>query len=299
MNKVWNGRYDSVEKVDLRFWQIIKDFASGTVCKQDKGACFVGYNTDDGVARNQGRIGAALGSNAIRRAMQSYPCIHNVFLYDFGNLEHLALEPAQTEYAGKVAQVLAQNLLPIGLGGGHDIAYASYSGIRQAFPTQKIGIINFDAHLDNRPYDEQSNSGTAFKQILDQDNNTRYIIVGYQDIANTQRLRDTAQELGMQIIQEEENLEQMTTKLQDFIASVDLVYVTFCMDVFDITEAPGVSAPMAIGLDKRKALQLLRTIVDSKKLTCLDFAEVNPQLDIDERTARLAGKLIYETLKRI
>lgn len=298
MNKLWNGRYDSDQSADLRFWQIIEDFAAQPVFN-GKGSCFIGYDTDDGVVRNQGRPGAAQGSNAIRRAMQSYPIIENVSLYDFGNLEKLELEQAQIEYADKVSQVIKQNLLPIGLGGGHDIAYASYLGVRQAHPDKKIGIINFDAHLDNRPYDERPTSGTSFKQILDGDKNANYVIVGYQDIANTKRLRDTAKTLGMQIIEEEESLELMISQLRYFMETVDVVYVTFCMDVFDISEAPGVSAPMAIGLDKRKALGVLRSIVDAGKLVCLDFAEVNPQLDIDERTSRLVGKLIYETLRRI
>lgn len=297
MNKLWNGRFDSDESVDLRLWQVIKDFSADITA--EKGVCFVGYDTDDGVMRNQGRVGAAQGSNAIRKAMQSYPVVQGISLYDAGNLHDTKLEAAQLEYSEKIAAALKANLLPIGLGGGHDIAYASYLGVRKNFPDKKIGIINFDAHLDNRPYDQQPTSGTSFKQILDTDKHASYVIVGYQDIANTQRLRDAAQELGMQIIDEEESCEQMVAKLQQFISDVDVVYVTFCMDVFDITEAPGVSAPMAIGLDKRKALSVLRSIIDSKKLRCLDFAEVNPGLDIDDRTARLVGKLIYETLRSI
>lgn len=299
MVKLWNGRYDSDENVDLRFWQVVKDFSVHDEVTSAKGVCFIGYDTDDGVVRNQGRAGAALGANAIRKAIQSYPIIEGVPLYDFGNLANLKLEEAQVEYSNKIASAMKAGLLPIGLGGGHDIAYASYLGVRKNFPDKKIGIINFDAHLDNRPYDVMPTSGTSFKQILDSDKNARYVIVGYQDIANTKRLRDTATYLGMAIIDEEESEWQMISKLESFIADVDVVYVTFCMDVFDISEAPGVSAPMAIGLSKRKALPILRSIVDSKKLVCIDFAEVNPKLDIDERTSRLVGKLIYETLKRV
>lgn len=299
MIKLWNGRYDSDEKADLRFWQVIKDCSVNDEVTSGKGACFIGYDTDDGVIRNQGRAGAALGANAIRKAMQSYPIIDGISLYDFGNLASRKLEEAQVEYSKKVTRAMKEGLLPIGLGGGHDIAYASYLGVRKNFPDKKIGIINFDAHLDNRPYDAEPTSGTSFKQILDSDKNAKYVIVGYQDIANTKRLRDTARNLGMTIIDEEESTGQMISKLESFITDVDVVYVTFCMDVFDISEAPGVSAPMAIGLSKRKALPVLRSIIDSKKLVCLDFAEVNPKLDLDERTSRLVGKLIYETLKRI
>lgn len=293
MKDLWQGRLDSYEPIDLRLWQIIKPFA---ISESTGGICFIGYNTDDGVQRNQGRLGAALGSNAIRKAMQSFPIIAGLPVYDQGNLTKVDLESAQQEYANKLGQALAQQNLPIGLGGGHDIAYASYLGIRQNFPKEKIGIVNFDAHLDNRPYDIQATSGTSFKQILDRDNNASYIIVGYQEVGNTERLRITAEKLNMQIVAAEETTQEILDKLKLFSEKVDILYITFCMDVFDITEAPGVSAPTAIGLEKRKALELLRFLLGTNKVVCVDFAEVNPKLDIDERTARLAARLAYEVM---
>ncbi len=298
MKDLWFGRFDSNEEEDLRLWQVIKDFEKekNNINKEKKNICFVGYDTDDGVVRNLGRKGAEGGPNAIRKAMQSFPKISNLELYDYKNLNSRVLEKAQSEYSEKIATAIKRGCIPIGLGGGHDIAYGSYLGIRKAFPDKKIGIINFDAHLDIRCYKDGPTSGTSFKQILDSDPNVKYAIVGFKRQGNTKRLIDLAKKFDTLIL-DEELLEQETIILLDiFVKHVDIVYVTFCMDVFDIPYAPGVSAPTILGLNPKKGERFLRKLIKSKKVVCLDFAEVNPLYDTDQRTSKLAGTLAYDAI---
>lgn len=293
---MWTGRLDSNEIEDLRLWQKIKlskdsNFKNAIV--------FTGYNTDDGVIRNLGRKGAANGSDAIRTACSSLPYI-NYFgnLYDTGNINIYKLEEAQSELAKRTNSIIKSGSFPINLGGGHDIAFGTYSGVRTGYPDKKIGIINFDAHLDMRPYDKVFSSGTMFKQILDKDNNVDYMVIGYQEMGNTLRLRNIASAKNVTISKASESISEINQKLNKFLEKCDVVYTTFCMDVFDITEAPGVSAPTSIGLEKRTALEIFEKIIDSKKLVALDFAEINPIYDQDNRTARLASNFIYKFLEK-
>ena len=79
MKDLWHGRFDSNEDIDLRIWQIVKPFDD---VSKEYGICFVGYDTDDGIKRNQGRIGAEKGSNAIRKAIQTFPKVENIKIYD-------------------------------------------------------------------------------------------------------------------------------------------------------------------------------------------------------------------------
>lgn len=289
MKDLWHGRFDSNEEIDLRIWQIVKPFDN---VSKEYGICLVGYDTDDGIKRNQGRIGAEKGSNAIRKAMQSFPIVENLRIYDYQNLKNKVLEEAQKEYSLKIYNVIKKELFPIGLGGGHDIAFASYSGIRKAYPDKKIGIINFDTHLDMRSYDNGATSGTSFKQILDSDKNVKYSIVGFKKQGNTKRLIDTAKSYNVLILDEENDEKFINDELKKYLADTDILYVTFCMDVFNASDAPGVSAPTIMGLDPKKGKRILREIMKSKKVVCVDFAEVNPEYDIDSRTAKLAGSLI-------
>lgn len=296
MKDLWNGRLDSYEEIDLRLWQVVQEIKEA---QEAGGVCFVGYDTDDGVVRNLGRKGAESGSNAIRKAIQSFPQLKGLKVYDYRNLEKKSVEEAQKEYSEKIADVLKKGIFPIGLGGGHDIAYGSYLGIRKAHPDKKIGIINFDAHLDMRPYDKGRTSGTSFKEIMDNDKNAQYAIVGFQKMGNTERLIKTAEAFNVLILEEECSEELIIKSLKEFIKKVDIVYVTFCMDVFDASTAPGVSAPVVMGLDPKKGKRLLRFLMETEKVVCVDFAEVNPVYDIDNMTARLAGCLIYEVMGHI
>lgn len=296
MKDLWNGRLDSYEEIDLRLWQVVQEIKEA---QEAGGVCFVGYDTDDGVVRNLGRKGAESGSNAIRKAIQSFPQLKGLKVYDYRNLEKKSVEEAQKEYSKKIADVLKKGIFPIGLGGGHDIAYGSYLGIRKAHPDKKIGIINFDAHLDMRPYDKGRTSGTSFKEIMDNDKNAQYAIVGFQKMGNTERLIKTAEAFNVLILEEECSEELIIKSLKEFIKKVDIVYVTFCMDVFDASTAPGVSAPVVMGLDPKKGKRLLRFLMETEKVVCVDFAEVNPVYDIDNMTAKLAGCLIYEVMSHI
>lgn len=296
MKDLWHGRFDSNEDIDLRIWQIVKPFDD---VSKEYGICFVGYDTDDGIKRNQGRIGAEKGSNAIRKAIQSFPIVENLKIYDYQNLKNKVLEEAQKEYSLKISNVIKKGIFPIGLGGGHDIAFASYSGIRKAYPDKKIGIVNFDTHLDMRPYDNGATSGTSFKQILDGDKNIKYSIVGFKKQGNTKRLIDTAKNYNVLILDEEDDEKFINDELKKYLADADILYVTFCMDVFNASDAPGVSAPTIMGLDPKKGKRILREIMDTGKVVCIDFAEVNPEYDIDSRTAKLAGSLIYDIMNNL
>lgn len=296
MKDLWNGRLDSYEEIDLRLWQVVQEIKEA---QEAGGVCFVGYDTDDGVVRNLGRKGAESGSNAIRKAIQSFPQLKGLKVYDYKNLEKKSVEEAQKEYSEKISDVLKKGIFPIGLGGGHDIAYGSYLGIRKAHPDKKIGIINFDAHLDMRPYDKGRTSGTSFKEIMDNDKNAQYAIVGFQKMGNTERLIKTAEAFNVLILEEECSEESIIKSLEEFVKKVDIVYVTFCMDVFDASTAPGVSAPVVMGLDPKKGKRLLRFLMETEKVVCVDFAEVNPVYDIDNMTAKLAGCLIYEVMGHI
>lgn len=117
--------------------------------------------------RNKGRVGAADAPDAIRTQLANLPIHRPVSLVDLGTVtcEYENLEQAQSELAEQVANSLQNGLKPIVLGGGHEVAFGSFSGLFQYVqahaPDKKIGIINFDAHFDLREA-EHATSGTPF-----------------------------------------------------------------------------------------------------------------------------------------
>src|SRR5690606_15067312 len=93
------------------------------------------------------------------------------------------------------------------------------------------------------------------------------------------------------------NLPGIYEKIDDLISNIDVLYLTVCMDVFNAAVAPGVSALAYNGIFADAAfMHFYRHILLSEKLVALDVAEVNPSLDPDQRTARLAAELLNEWL---
>jgi arginase len=58
------------------------------------------------------------------------------------------------------------------------------------------------------------------------------------------------------------------------------------------SEAPGATEPERGGLTAREAYQLMRCIADSKTMCSIEMVEVNPALDRNQMTSRLACDLI-------
>ena len=301
---IWQGRFDGEDPLYHRIFQRVSletDYAS--ISPND----FVlhGFAVDEGVKRNKGRVGAKEAPDIIRKNMSNFPVISPEFsLKDFGNItcENGNLEGAQNELAEKVAEVLKKSGKSIVLGGGHEVTFAHYSGIRKAFPQSKIGIINIDAHFDNREPEVGigASSGTGFWQIA-QEGEINSLHVGIQRNSNTLKLFDTAHQYGMKYILADElffeNLPAVYTKIDELISACDVLYLTVCMDVFNVAIAPGVSAAAYNGIFADAAfMHYFRHILRSEKLRAFDIAEENPSLDLENRTAKLAASLLNEWL---
>ena len=272
----------------------------------------LGYACDEGVKRNQGRVGATAGPDTIRRQLGKMPnhLDAEVKFVDCGNVEcgNGDMEAAQSMLEQKVLQLLGQKVFPILIGGGHDIAYGHYNGISKYIGTNEtVGIINFDAHFDLRSNENGNNSGTPFFQIAEdcKENGSvfKYFCLGIRKDANDKTLFKTANDLGVDYIDNKgfskEYAKAIVMKLLDFIQKVDYLYVTIDMDGFSSAYAPGVSAPSPLGFRPKIVLETLEIVIQSKKLISMDIAEMNPTYDIDNQTAKLAASLIHHVMHGI
>lgn len=297
----WTGRFDGEEESYHRIFQRVKTETDYETTNPND---FVlhGFAVDEGVKRNKGRVGAEEAPNIIRKNISNFPVVNSKFsLRDYGNIkcENNDLESTQNLLAEKVSKALLKQGKSVVLGGGHEVTFAHYSGIKKAFPNQKIGIINFDAHFDNRePENGLASSGTGFWQIA-QAGEIHSLHIGIQKNSNTRKLFEIADDFEMKYILADEiyseNMPNLMFTINSFLEDVDVVYVTICMDVFNASIAPGVSASAYNGIfADRNFMQIYRHILNSKKIKALDVAEVNPIYDIQERTARLASSLVNE-----
>lgn len=310
----WQGRIDVADGEGGRRWhQVVQPLAEGARA----GVALVGFASDEGVARNQGRVGASEGPRALRRALAplAYHATRGTPLYDAGDIacrDH-DLEGAQRALGARVDGLLAQGHFPMLLGGGHEIAWGSFQGASAALARDgrlsKFGIVNFDAHFDLRR--GPPTSGTPFLQIRDaltaRGLPFRYLCLGISRASNTPALFDIAQECGARWLLDEELVwprwDAACRVIDEFVGSLDALQLSVCLDAFPAASAPGVSAPAARGIAPDLALSLLRHLLDraghgtaSSKLVLAEVAELAPRFDPDGRTARLAARVVHDVV---
>ncbi|MGB8420431.1 formimidoylglutamase [Paraburkholderia sp.] len=323
-DKVWSGRSDEGEPGDTRriFNQVVpfggalrhEDVLRAAPLTGNDAPVIVGFGSDEGVRRNQGRVGAAHAPKELRRALAGLPAKTSVAtLADAGDVvcDDGDLEGAQAELAKVVSDVLASGGRPLVLGGGHEVAWGTYSGFRlhqdrvagAAAATRKLLIINFDAHFDLRQK-RPANSGTPFDQIssdcAERGVPFNYVCFGISDLGNTASLFAHAERLGVRYVldvdMQEPQLPQRLDDLQQLLDAADDIYLTIDLDVLPAATAPGVSAPAALGVPLSVVEAMVQRVRASGKLCVADIAEYNPSLDQDKRAARAAARLAYRLL---
>jgi formiminoglutamase len=298
---LWQGRIDP-EADSPRWHQRIQALRADS----QPGVALLGFASDEGVRRNHGRVGAVNGPLAMRKALANLAWHRQGAAYDAGDVLCAAgdLEGAQARLGHNVCALLDAGHLPIVLGGGHEVAFGSWQGIAEHMAgaaAPRIGIINFDAHFDLRDPAHARSSGTPFAQIAEQCAARgwpfAYACLGVSRASNTRALFQRAVELNVLVREDREiceaSLAAISAEMQAFIAGCDAIYLTIDIDVLPACEAPGVSAPAARGVPLALLEPLLETVRDSGKLRLADLAELNPEHDIDSRTAKVAARLIH------
>lgn len=322
----WKGRIDSNTLFDAFRWhQWIKPLnleESAPLSPAKLKIAFIGFCCDEGIRLNRGRSGASDGPNSIRTALSSLPCAftQDVNLYDAGNIlcDGVPLEESQNSLSKAVQKILELGCFPIVLGGGHELAFGTWSGIHHHLttnePEHQIKIVNFDAHFDLRPYISDPDhiasgpsSGTMFRQIADVCREASkpfdYLCLGIQKRGNTIDLFKVANALNtdylLAIDMVNESIHYLAEKIDDKIQNASHLYVTLCTDVISSSFAPGVSAPQPLGLHPEMVTQLIKQLIRSGKVIGFDIAEVSPRFDHDNVTASLASTVIFAVVNEL
>jgi arginase len=82
----------------------------------------------------------------------------------------------------------------------------------------------------------------------------------------------------------------------EFLAGEPFLHVSLDLDAVDPTFAPGVGTPVRGGLSYREAHLALELVAESGRLDSLDVVEVNPVLDRENETGKLAVELVASAL---
>jgi len=221
---------------------------------------------------------------------------------------------ACTHLANLVLQIRQEGRTPLVLGGDHSIAIGTVSGVSECFRRsgKKIGLIWFDAHADfNTP--EISPSGNVHGMPM-------AAIMGYGPAELTrifgfspkilpehavqigirevdQKERELVKKSGIRVFTMKEIDRRGIGAVMDEALSIvsrdtDGFAVTLDADFLDPYESPGVATPVRGGADYREAHLAMEMIADTKKMVSFEITEINPILDVQNKTAHFGMELI-------
>ncbi|AKK03671.1 formimidoylglutamase [Corynebacterium epidermidicanis] len=298
----WAGRVDGSGKEHARWNSVIQPIGFDA---RYPGVAVLGFASDEGVRRNHGRVGAATAPDVIRSALGGLAIHHEFPLYDVGTVTVRGedLEGGHAFLSDAVQEILGGGHVAVVLGGGHETAFGTHMGLRAALPDAEIGIINLDAHFDLRTADRPS-SGTPFKQIADAvGRDLNYSVFGISRPNNTRILFDTADYLGVRYTLDDELAELKPAEAAELIREtaekVDYLHLSIDLDVLPAAVAPGVSAPAAVGVELATIRAMARAAAATGKLKLVDVVELNPKYDIDNRTAKVAARLVDDIVAEL
>jgi arginase len=220
--------------------------------------------------------------------------------------------------ADKVSEVINMGMFPLILGGDHSIALGSINGsvCPNANTQRKLGLLWIDAHGDFNTH-ETTPSGNihgmpvaaltgrgylTLTHLLGKSpilNERNVVLVGIRDLDPPERqaLRDSRVHVfTMHDIDQRGMGEVMDEALSIAGRDVEGIHVSFDMDVLDPRDAPGVGTPVPGGISYREAHLAMELVADSARLVSLDLVEVNPILDTNNHTAKIAVELICSAL---
>lgn len=214
-----------------------------------------------------------------------------------------------------VEQTINNNRFPLVFSGDHSSAIGTVSGVKEAYPHKTLGVIWVDAHADiHSPYTTPSGNmhGMPLAALLHLDNqhiakNELYdetklywdklksLGGDFKKIAPEHLVyfgvRDTEQEeiqiledlnIKNYTVEETRNLgvkkavERALLQLQD----CDILYISFDVDSMDSELiSNGTGTPVPKGFDAAEIKELLKELIKSSKVVCLEVVEINPLLD--------------------
>ena len=220
------------------------------------------------------------------------------------------MEEGQKLLGMAVEKILDLALFPIVLGGGHETTFGHFQGhladMKKKETPLDMGIINFDAHFDLRPYENGPSSGSMFRQIADiykKENVQYHLPLGIQEHSNTVSLFKFAKEIGTEYILAKEiqnsNYATILDKVDTFLYQCSSAYITVCTDVFSSAFAPGVSATQSLGLDPEVVLPIIKHILRTRRVRGFDICEISPRFDQDNTTANLGAVIIFAVVNTL
>lgn len=243
-----------------------------------------GTSTNKGCAKGPDEIRSKLYN--LKKGTGSYRIV------DLGNLNpgH-DLDETYVRISEVSRILLENNVLPLILGGSHDLDYGQYRGYEEM--EKLISLLNIDAFLDLEDHRDASASQQHIHKILLHEPN---YLLSYTHLAHQLYLIDpNAVTILEKLYFEAFRIGQMRTNLAEMepaIRNADMV--SFDITAIRSSDAPGNANAQPFGLTGEEACQLCWYAGMNEKLSSVGFYEYNPSYDDHaKKTAAVIATMVW------
>lgn len=222
------------------------------------------------------------------------PCSAGIFteapLDCSGNLPQVMQQLAE-----RTGHAVANNQLPVTLGGEHSLTYGAVTGIVQALGCrpEELGIVQIDAHADLRKaYQGEPHSHASVMQLLAEDG-IRLAQFGVRALC--QEEVDRRSQHNVFFIDAEELVTGSTNEVQlpdDFPHNL---YISYDLDGLDPSEMPATGTPVPGGLSFYQSLQIVASAIKNRRVVGLDVVELAP-IDKQPGWDFTAAQIVYRLM---
>jgi arginase len=244
---------------------------------------------------------------------------HNESIYDKNRstfakrIEHVVEQCTRVCHA--VKKNLEANFFPIVLSGDHSSALGTISGIKSVYPDKTVGVIWIDAHADlHSPYTSPSGNihGMPLSAAIADDNLSCRINeltpeteLYWEEMKNigckgTKILGENIVYFGVRDTEEAEEKQIEKLKIRNYkveeirfrglkkcvkealekLSNCAVLYISFDVDSMDCDLISyGTGTPVPRGFDQFEIIAIIDQIIETNKVVCIEFVEVNPLLD--------------------
>jgi arginase len=223
------------------------------------------------------------------------------------------IQRACTQAYGEGKKAVADGGIPLFLGGDHSIAIGTIGGVSHDEPSAVVWI---DAHGDfNIPETSPNGNihgmpvailiGLGLPELVNlgrtgaKVNPADMVLIGTRDLDYDEKtlLKNSGITIYTMREIDERGIGAVLREVVDMkLGRAKRIHVSLDMDALDPRDAPGVGTPAPGGLTYREAHLCMEILHGSGRISSMDIVEINPILDRQNRTAKIAVELAASLL---
>ncbi|WJP98163.1 arginase [Macrococcus bovicus] len=209
----------------------------------------------------------------------------------------------------EVDETIAAGKYPLVIGGDHSIAMGTISGVKKHY--NNLGVIWYDAHGDLNVADSSPSGnihGMPLRALIGDGHPDLVNIGGYKNKVKIENIvligmRDLDEgekayikEVGIKTYTMSDidriGMGQVIEETLEYLKDTDGIHLSLDVDALDPVETPGTGTTVPGGISYRESHLALEMLHDSQRVTSMEIVEVNPLIDIHNKTANQAVELL-------